>query len=544
MNRPLQKQSPASKKTLVILAGIVLLGIVLRLAQYIHNRELWLDEAYLSVELLTKTYCGITGELRFNMVFPVGYLFVEKFAASLLGTSEYALRLPSLVCGLLALPAFAGLCLAAGKAPSRNTNQPCETQTAHWIAIAVAMLFFATSKHLVYYTSEVRQYILDVLAVCVVYWIVIPEVFARQTDYQGQCRRFFVASCFGAVATWIVLAPIFVWAAIGTVYLVQDIAACAWRRLPRTILAGAVWTLSFAVHMVWLQHIMTLGDRTADIRYRIVSLSPPIPPQSTTDLQHLWDSFKHFFEFPGGFTEWGLPFFVLAAGCVVMWRRSRALSALLILPVPYALFASAIHRYPFRNQYILFLMPAVFLLMAYGIAHFLRNAERGERYLGALLLVLMMLHPAIEGLRVLEHYRTGPGGDCVLRPLVKHLRTNWRQGDLLLVEGTPRPFFEYAGPVAGFDRRLPPTGIEKQFDCDPETAHAYVYQPDAGGDNPRRFTRLAEPSEPVPPSDRIWLIASPGKPPGGMKPDNGRPPPEVSLTTQTAQLRLFELAKD
>ena len=44
--------------------GIVLLGIALRLRQYLLNRSLWADEASLAMNLVTRDFNGLTRELR------------------------------------------------------------------------------------------------------------------------------------------------------------------------------------------------------------------------------------------------------------------------------------------------------------------------------------------------------------------------------------------------------------------------------------------------------------------------------------------------
>src|SRR5438132_4168306 len=79
-----------SRELLVVLVGI---GIALRVAQYAANRSLWVDEAWVALNLIERPLSGLTTHLSFNQAAPIGFLLVERIVAKLLGFSEYALRL-------------------------------------------------------------------------------------------------------------------------------------------------------------------------------------------------------------------------------------------------------------------------------------------------------------------------------------------------------------------------------------------------------------------------------------------------------------------
>src|SRR5438067_470214 len=66
---------------------LVLLAVLLRVAQYLANRSLWLDEASLALNVLNRGFSSLTGELDFNQGAPVGFLFAEKVLTILIGSS-------------------------------------------------------------------------------------------------------------------------------------------------------------------------------------------------------------------------------------------------------------------------------------------------------------------------------------------------------------------------------------------------------------------------------------------------------------------------
>src|SRR5690606_12042987 len=57
---------------------VVVLGIVLRLRQYFANRSLWVDEASLALNIINRSFGGLTQPLDYNQGAPVGFLFIEK----------------------------------------------------------------------------------------------------------------------------------------------------------------------------------------------------------------------------------------------------------------------------------------------------------------------------------------------------------------------------------------------------------------------------------------------------------------------------------
>jgi len=81
---------------------LVLLGILLR-RQYLFNRSFWLDECLLAVNILNRSFAGLFRRLTHHQHAPVGFLLMEAAIRASLGTSELALRLPSLLASIVSL---------------------------------------------------------------------------------------------------------------------------------------------------------------------------------------------------------------------------------------------------------------------------------------------------------------------------------------------------------------------------------------------------------------------------------------------------------
>ena len=77
----------------VMLAALVLLGAVLRIYQYAADRSLWLDEAALAHNIIQRGFGQLVAPLDYAQIAPLGFLWLEKCAVVLFGSSEYAFEL-------------------------------------------------------------------------------------------------------------------------------------------------------------------------------------------------------------------------------------------------------------------------------------------------------------------------------------------------------------------------------------------------------------------------------------------------------------------
>src|SRR5205823_13917721 len=125
---------------------VVALGIVLRLRQYLAHRSLWNDEAALAFNIVHRSFGGLLRPLDLQQGAPIGFLWVERAMVDVFGNNEYALRLFPLLAGIAAIVLFA---LVARRLLSG------------WV-VPLATFLFAVLQPLVYYSTEVKQYGVDV----------------------------------------------------------------------------------------------------------------------------------------------------------------------------------------------------------------------------------------------------------------------------------------------------------------------------------------------------------------------------------------------
>jgi len=85
---------------------LIAIGIVLRFVQYQSNRSLWMDEAYLALNLVDRSLSQLFLPLDDAQSAPIGFLIIEKAVITFLGASEYTLRLVPFIASIGSLILF------------------------------------------------------------------------------------------------------------------------------------------------------------------------------------------------------------------------------------------------------------------------------------------------------------------------------------------------------------------------------------------------------------------------------------------------------
>jgi hypothetical protein len=402
----------------------ILLGCGLRLAQYLLDRSLWMDEAYLSLNLVHRSFAGLWRPLDYHQGAPIGFLLLEKSAIRMAGSSEYALRLLPLLAGIGSVLLFYKL--ASKVLPPR--------------AVAIAVGLFAVSPSLIYYSSEVKQYSLDVAIAVLLYCLTIEGSNAKWTT-----GRFALTALVGACAVWLSHSSIFVLAGIGSTIVITLIWRRDWVRLWRMLLVGLFWLGSLAV-CYFLALRKLAGDKEL-LNYWNENFMP-FPPHSVADFKWFVDSFFAFFNTSAGLAFTGLVALVFVLGVLSMFQKSPECVSLLLSPALLTLLASGLHKYPFGGRLTLFLVPASLLLMAEGTDAFLGASKRSLPAAGSVLLALLFLDP---GMYILHHFAkprvevTQPGVMFAeeIRPVMSYVRDHENSNDLVYVFYGAIPAFDY-----------------------------------------------------------------------------------------------------
>jgi hypothetical protein len=404
-------------------------GLFLRLLQLLSDRSLWLDEAYLSISIVTRPLAKLlTTPLEYNQVAPPLYLVVAKASTLLFGPSEFALRLPAFLCSAGSLFLFAPTARSIVREPG--------------FLIALAMFAFAPT--LVEYAGEAKPYSGDALGAVAVMLCTI-QVLTSDFSTKTVIR----AAAIGVLAVLLSYGSIFV--VIGASITLLGFAV-RHPKSPPFLKAAALslaWALGIALTAWWASRSTAQGTtRVMEDYWQFAFM--PFPPNSRYEALWVWRAISDAYSSGFGvrFLSW---IFVVAAatGAATLWRQHRrATLTLLISPLVIVIACSAARAYPFYDRLTLFVLPVLALLAAAGFATALSKVtSKAWPVLGVVFAIIIF--PARSVL--LGH---APASRTeALKPVLAHVSTHWRRGDAMYVFYGATPAMRYYAPRFRFSER-------------------------------------------------------------------------------------------
>jgi dolichyl-phosphate-mannose-protein mannosyltransferase len=399
---------------------IVAVGIVLRLRQYFANRSLWVDEASLALNIVDRSLRGLIQPLDYNQGAPSGFLFVEKFATLIMGNNEYGLRLFPLLSGLLSV--YLMYLIAKERLGIKGL-------------LAVSLI--AISPPLIYYSAELKQYSSDLMTSLLL--IYLSTLCLRGNP---RTRDFILLGLAGSLSIWLSHPSAFVLAGIGLVLATEKLLKKAYTQFACILGIGAVWSF-----MLGLTYLLSLRYLAGSNYLKDYWLNHFLPMPIWSHLDWYKNTFTSLLANIGP----GLSESYLAVGCLILigfvsffFRQSR-LAILMISPFLTTCIASALQLYPLSGRFMLFLVPFVTLLMAEGLGRIYSLAANWNRNAAvivyAVAVSLLLWTPGYVSIQ--NAIRPAMGEH--IKPVLAHIATNMREGDLVYVfSGSVTPFKYYA----------------------------------------------------------------------------------------------------
>lgn len=346
----------------------------LRFHQYFLDRSLWIDEAFLALNILERSYAELLEPLAYNQAAPIGFLLVEKFFVRSLGNSELVLRLFPFICGIAAL----FLCYVLAR------------RLSHPLAAAVAVGLFALCDRAIYYSAEVKQYSSDVAIALILLLLALRFVAESKSTPWRDVALF---SVIGAIAIWCSHPSAFIIAGTGLCVLILAARHRNWTQFVRCAIAFGTCGLSFAAFYTFsLRQIASNPDLQSSWDESHGAFMP-LPPSSLTDLKWFFDTFFKVFDYPVGIHLTGIAALVFLIGCAALWKTRPTVLCLLMSPIALTLVASGLHQYPFKGQLLLFAVPLILLVIGEGVREIFENAGSTLKAGAIVLAALLFSHP-------------------------------------------------------------------------------------------------------------------------------------------------------
>jgi hypothetical protein len=357
---------------------------------------------------------------------------------TILGKNEFALRLFPLLVGLTSLWLFYLLL-------ERITSGA---------GLLAALALFVFNPRLIYYSSEVKQYIVDVAVTIALLWIAAPVLITSPRR-----KDFIWLTLAGLIALWFSHPALFVLAGIGLALIIVYLRRRDISSLRFVIGMGILWVLNIS-----FLYLLILKDlsQNAYMREYWQGAFPPLPPWSDPGwfLRSLNANIGIQFGIPYAvlfvFAMMLIGWFLLSlrgvASGATTWQspinQNYAITLACILLV--TLTASALQLYPVFERMILFLVPIGLILLGKTV-EVLYQRLRQYQFLSALattaLAGFLIYGPLVTSVqsfitpKYFEH----------IRPTMDYLRSSWKDGDVMYVSNGALPAFRFYAPFYGLE---------------------------------------------------------------------------------------------
>jgi hypothetical protein len=307
--------------------------------------------------------------------------------------------------------------------------------------LLTALALFALNPRLIYYSSEVKQYMVDV-AVTIALLLIATPVFNRSPR-----RKDFVwLTLAGLIALWFSHPALFVLAGVGLALVIIYLRRRDFSNLRLVIGMGILWILN-----IGLLYLLILKDlsQNAYMREYWQGAFLPMPPWSD----------------PGWFIrslneniglQFGIPYAVLFVfalmliGWIVLFFQHREYAIAFACILLVTLIASALQLYPVFERMILFLVPLGFVLLGKAVEALYQRLQE-HQFLGVLassILVCFLIYgPLVTSLQSFitpKYYEH-------IRPTMDFLRNSWKDGDAMFVSSGALPAFRFYAPFYGLE---------------------------------------------------------------------------------------------
>ena len=379
----------------------------------------------LALNIVNRCFGDLFKPLDYDQGAPIGFMLVEKTFSLIFGTNEFSLRLFPLMVGLGSLWMFYLLL----------------KQFTQGAGLWVGLALFAFNPRLIYYSSEVKQYIVDVAMTILLLLIAMPLF------QQPSRKRIATLAFVGLLALWFSHPSLFVLAGIGFALAVFYFQKRDYKNLGLTVGTGVLWLMN-----VGFLFSLTLNDmrHNSTMREYWQGAFVPMPPWS--DVNWYFSAFQMNMESQYSIVyAAGLVFILMVAGWVTLFIQKHEAAVTISGIVFFTLVASSLGLYPLLERMGLFLVPIGILMIAKSLEI---SAQRWRAYpIPSAFVLLVVCGFVFYGpvTRSLEQFIT-PKYFEHIRPTMGFLGEAWKEGDVLFVSYGAVPAFEFYAPTYGLER--------------------------------------------------------------------------------------------
>jgi hypothetical protein len=365
----------------VRIASFILLAcaVAMSVFQYLYGRSFWTDEAAVVINVLDRDFVGLMSPLMFYQMAPILYLWITKAITTIFPANEYSFRFLSMLGYMVSL-------WLLWKLLTRYVKDS--------LAIFIGLAFFVFNNKLLYYSSELKQYMTDVTVTLALLYLVTDPKSSNQ-------RKIQLLAIIGAIAIYLsnvvvtVLPMVFLF-----IFLAED-KPWRWSFLKGLVLMGFVWLSAFLVNYLLFVHNHPSRPQQQIFFAEAFPPANLLSKQAIAFFEYKIQVLKRDFGFGKNnihptvsFIEsihYGV-FLLLIAG--YLWKCVRSTDRrmlLLLIPILLHSMLAYFKAYPLAIRIMLYQYPLIVIMLAMGAEQWLGKLPKPRRVIEFVTMALTLV---------------------------------------------------------------------------------------------------------------------------------------------------------
>ena len=390
--------------------GILVLaaGLSTLIYRYIFYPPVLPDEIVRFYHLHRYNYWDLShlGALDIRVHDPYLFLAGVKLLTSFLPQHEYALRLLPFLCAVFSLLAF-------GKVKDRFLGP---------VAANVAFGLLAVCPTFIYYSCRLMPYCADILMTII--WLYVFQRWAVAKAWSSKGLVF--CGVAGMLTVWFSLPAVFVLSGGGLALMLEAALQRRFQQSRRMMAVWSLWLVGFGVYYFHAIRYFTNKDFLREVWQehlvpRAASLGEVIG-WLTGHVYRLFENPAHVNPLLGGA--------LLISGALIMLRRQRAQALILLMPLVMTILAALWGKYPLHGRVLSFLLPILFIVIAYGWEKLFYVKKNWMESMLRWLIILLLFWPPVQKTWQEIHKSYERYG---LLPVMEHIGEHLQPGDGMYV---------------------------------------------------------------------------------------------------------------
>ena len=403
----------SKNKAITLIITLFAFYLTLAIINFFYNRSIWLDEAFLALNIIERNYLELLKPLGYNQIAPIGYLWFEKLIGSIFGYKEWALRLYAFLTFLGSLYFLYHIVIRFFK-----------DRFLAWFVLAL----FVSFRPVLYFSAEIKPYMGDA------FWgLFLWYLYLKIPDDKTNKKLLYSFAVSAVLAVWFSTVSVFFVVSIGLHYLLFQIQIKNQSNRiilenfnPYFLLAAGLWLVSLLSNYFFIVKDNPVRENLK--QYWNYYFMPSLYDAAAWDF--IYNRLKQFFRYKTLIPEYHLFLILLFLG-IAFLIATKKYGALVFSTVPLGvnLVLSYFKIFPFGDRLLIYATPSFALIIGYAL-YYLYKLFHQRKYLIPLAYLLLII-PFYESFIVLK--KQFPLEYEEIKVGLKHINDNIKPGQQVYV---------------------------------------------------------------------------------------------------------------